>query len=191
MATHEHVHSAVETLQPVVAGVADDALDRPTPCTEYDVRTLANHLLGTVEAMRRIGASEDLDEDDPWGTGGDHMSDTWRDDLTGRLDGYAAAWDDPAAYEGDAMGGKMPRSMIGGMAFVEVVLHGWDLAQGSGQQVQYDDGVVSAALEVMERIGEMGRSQGAFGTLVDLPEGASDFARVLAQAGRDPGWTSS
>ena len=62
--------------------------------------------------------------------------------------------------------------MIGGMAFVEALLHGWDLARASGQEVVYDDEVVAGALGVMEQIGEMGRQQGAFGTLVDLPADA-------------------
>ena len=46
-------------------------MDEPTPCPDWDVRALANHMLGTVEAMRRAGASEDPDPDDPWGTAGD------------------------------------------------------------------------------------------------------------------------
>ena len=142
MPIHEHVHTLVDA---VSSGGDRGARRRPwtesTPCTEFDVRTLANHLLGTVEAMRRIGAGEDLDPDDPWGTGGDHMRDGWRDDLTDRLSGYAEAWDSPDAFEGEAMGGKMPKQMIGAMAFVEVVLHGWDLARGSGQHVEYDDDV--------------------------------------------------
>ena len=143
----------------------------PTPCPDWDVRALANHMLGTVEAMRRVGAGESLDEDDPWGTAGDHMSEGWRDDLAERLDGFADAWDSPEAYEGEAMGGKVPKQMIGLMAFAEVLLHGWDLARASGQEVAYDDGVVAAALEAMGQIGEMGRQQGAFGALVDLPGG--------------------
>ena len=189
MPIHEHVHTLVDTVTPVVTGVPDEALHDPTPCTEFDVRTLANHLLGTVEAMRRIGAGEDLDPDDPWGTGGNHMREGWRDDLTARLSGFADAWDSPDAFEGEAMGGTMPKQMIGAMAFAEVVLHGWDLARGTGQEVSYDDGVVAAALDVMGQIGEMGRSQGAFGALVDVPADAPPLDRVLAQAGRDPRWT--
>ena len=61
MPLHEHVHPLVDAVTPVVAGVPDEALDAPTPCAEFDVRTLANHLLGTTEAMRRIGVGEDLD----------------------------------------------------------------------------------------------------------------------------------
>src|ERR1700712_2944782 len=184
MATHEHVHDLVSSLRPVVDGVPDDALGAPSPCPEWDVRALANHMLGTIEAMRRVGAGEDLDEKDPWGTAGDHMSERWREDLDGRLSAFAEAWDSPAAYEGEAMGGKLPKQMVGVMGFVEALLHGWDLARASGQEVAYDDGVLSAALEAMGQIGEMGRKQGAFGSLVDVPEEAGALDRVLAQAGR-------
>jgi uncharacterized protein (TIGR03086 family) len=190
MATHEHVHDLVSSLRPVVEGVPDDAMSAPTPCPEWDVRALANHMLGTVEAMRRVGAGEALDDDDPWGTAGDHLSEGWRNDLGERLDRFADAWDDPAAYEGEAMGGKVPKQMIGLMAFTEALLHGWDLARASGQDVAYDDAVVGAALAAMGQIGEMGRQQGAFGPLVELPDGASALDQVLAQAGRDPGWTA-
>lgn len=85
----------------------------------------------------------------------------------------------------------MPKQMIGAMAFVEVLLHGWDLARTSGQQVTLDEGVVSAASAVMAAIGEMGRSQGAFAQLVEVPADADELDRVLAQAGRDPRWTPS
>jgi uncharacterized protein (TIGR03086 family) len=190
MAAHEHVHDLVSSLRPVVERVPDDVLDRPTPCPDWDVRALANHMLGTIEAMRRVGAGETLDEDDPWGAAGDHMSERWREDLGERLGGFAEAWDSPDAFEGEAMGGKMPKQMIGLMAYTEALLHGWDLARASGQEVAYDEGVVAGALEAMGQIGEMGRKQGAFGPLVDLPGEATALDQVLAQAGRDPHWTA-
>ena len=189
MSTREHLQSVVASLQPVVDGVSEDSLGSPTPCPDFDVRTVANHLLGTIEAMRRVGASEPLDPEDPWGTNGDNVREQWRDDLSAKLAAYAEAWAPPEAWEGDAMDGAMPKQMIGDMGFVEVVLHGWDLAKGSGQEIAYDDAAVDQALEVMDRIGEMGRSQGAFGPEVQLPDEAAAFAKVLAKAGRDPEWT--
>ena len=60
MAVHEHVHDLVATLRPVVLGVTDGALDGPTPCSGWTVRDLTNHLLGTTEAMRRVGAKGKL-----------------------------------------------------------------------------------------------------------------------------------
>ncbi len=190
MSTREHLHGVVAHLQPVVNGVDQDVLGAPTPCAEFDVRSLATHLLGTVEAMRRVGAEESLDPDDPWGTGGDHLPEGWRSDLSERLTGFADAWSRPDAWEGEAMDGAMPRSVIGDMGYVEVMLHGWDLARGSGQDVAYDADAVSRALEIMDEIGPQGRSQGAFGPEVDLPADAADFAKVLAKSGRDPGWTA-
>jgi uncharacterized protein (TIGR03086 family) len=190
MSTRDHLHSVVATLQPVVNGVSAEEMAAPTPCTEFDVRSVANHMLGTIEAMRRIGASEPMDAEDPWGTSGDHMSEQWRDDLSRTLTEYAEAWSRPDAWEGDVMGGAMPRQAVGDMAFVEAILHGWDLARGSGQDLAFDDAAVQRALEIMDEIGEMGRSQGAFGPEVSVPDGAVPFDKVLAKAGRDPGWSA-
>ena len=64
MSTREHLRSVVTTLQPVVKGVPADHMGASTPCTEFDVRAVANHRIGTMEAMRRIGASEPVDAED-------------------------------------------------------------------------------------------------------------------------------
>lgn len=188
MSTREHLFSVVASLQPVVFGVSAQELDAATPCTEFDVRTVANHMLGTIEAMRRVGAGEPLDAQDPWGTNGDNIREQWRDDLSHKLTEFATAWSQPGAWEGDAMDGALPKELVGDMGFVEVMLHGWDLAKGSGQQLQYDDDAVDRALEIMEAIGEQGRSQGAFGAQVPVADDAPAFAKVLALSGRDPEW---
>jgi uncharacterized protein (TIGR03086 family) len=190
MSSRDHVFSIVATLQPVVQGVSSQDAERPTPCPDWTVRDAANHLLGTVEAMRRIGAGEPLDPQDPWGTSGDHLREDWRDDLSDLLLRWAQAWSQPEAWEGDAMDGAMPKQVIGDMGFVEVMLHGWDLARGTHQELEFDDDAVDQALEVMEQIGEQGRSQGAFGPEKSVPDDASTFAQVLARSGRDPEWTA-
>jgi uncharacterized protein (TIGR03086 family) len=189
MSTREHLHSVVASLEPVIQGVPAAQMNAPTPCPEYDVRTVANHMLGTIEAMRRVGADEALDPDDPWGSNGDNVRDQWRDDLSQKLTEFADAWSEPDAWEGEAVGGSMPRPMVGDMGFVEVMLHGWDLAKGSGQTVVYDDAAVQRALEILDVIGDQGRSGGAFGPEVQLPDDAEPFAKVLAKSGRDPEWT--
>lgn len=186
MSTREHLHSVVTSLQPVVQGVSPQAMDDPSPCQDWKVGDVVNHLLGTVEAMRRIGAREDLDPADPWGTGGEHLTDDWRNRLSDLLTRWADAWSQQEAWEGEAMDGAMPRGVVGDMGYVEVILHGWDLARGTDQPVSFDDAALDRALEVMEEIGEMGRTQGAFGAEVRVPEDASTLDRVLAASGRDP-----
>jgi uncharacterized protein (TIGR03086 family) len=191
MSTREHLYSVVASLQPVIYGVSAQEMHAPTPCPEFDVRTVANHLLGTIEAMRRVGASEPLDAQDPWGTNGENIREQWRDDLSEKLTQWANAWSQPEAWEGDAMDGAMPKQAIGDMGFVEVMLHGWDLAQGSGQGVEYDDAALDRALEILEEIGDQGRSGGAFGPEVQVPDDAPKFAKVLAKSGRDPEWSAA
>ena len=191
MSTREHLHGVVATLQPVVKGVPSDEMAAPTPCTDFDVRAVDNHMLGTTGAMRGIGASDPMDAEDPWGTSGDHMSEQWRDDLCTTLTEYAEAWTSSDAWEGFIVDGAMPKQAVGDMAFVEAILHGWDIAKGSGQDVSFDHAAVQRALEIMGQIGEMGRSQGAFGPEVSVPDDAAPFDKVLAQAGRDPGWSAT
>jgi uncharacterized protein (TIGR03086 family) len=190
VSTREHLHSVVATLQPVVHGVSEQQLGAPTPCTEFDVRAVANHMLGTVEAMRRVGAAEPLDPQDPWGTNGDYLGEGWRQDLSEKLRQYAQAWSQPDAWEGEAMDGAMPRQLIGDMGYVEVILHGWDLARGTGQDLDFDEAAVERALEIMDAIGEQGRSGGAFGPEVEVADDAEPFAKVLARSGRDPEWSA-
>jgi len=186
MPSKDHFHSVVATLQPVIHGVGEDRMDAPTPCTEWTVRDLANHFLGTSEAMRRAGANEERDPTDPWGTVGDHMTPTWRVDLSAQLTGLADAWSTEEAWEGELDGAS--RQGMGDMAYVEVMLHGWDLARGSGQDVRFSDDDVAQARTVMEQIGKMGREGGAFGELVDVGDGPSDWEFVLSEGGRDPQW---
>jgi uncharacterized protein (TIGR03086 family) len=188
--TRDHLHSVVATLQPVIHGVPDQEMGAPTPCTDYDVRAVANHLLGTVEAFRRVGASEPLDPQDPWGTSGEHLGEEWRQDLSQKLRDFAEAWSQPDAWEGEAMDGAMPRQRLGDMGLVEVMLHGWDLARGTGQRVEFDDGAAGRALEIMDQIGEQGRSHGVFGPEVSVSDDAAPFERALAKSGRDPEWSA-
>ena len=188
MPSRDHFHSVVATLQPVVHGVSEDQLGDPSPCDDWAVRDLANHLLGTSEAMRKVAAGEEQDRQDPWGTGGDHMSTGWRDDLSRRLAGLADAWTPEDAWEGEVNG--MPKKGMGDMAYVEVMLHGWDLARATGQDLAFDDDAVAQARDVMDEIGRLGREGGVFGDLVEVGEDASDWERVLAEGGRDPGWTA-
>ncbi|HWH00953.1 MAG TPA: maleylpyruvate isomerase N-terminal domain-containing protein [Pilimelia sp.] len=52
---------------PVVRGVRDDQLDLPTPCAEYRVRDLLNHLSQVVVNFRALAARQPVD----WGGGRD------------------------------------------------------------------------------------------------------------------------
>ena len=183
---------AAAPLVEVIRTIRPDQLGAPTPCAEYDVRKLVNHLLfwgPSLEGAARkenvpppAGAETDLDL-----TGGD-----WATALEDQVARTVAAWSRPAAWEGTThMGGptELPASLVGGMVVGELVVHGWDLARATGQRPVWDDDLVEYLHEEVVQTAEVGRQMGVYGPEVAVPASASALDRTLARTGRDPAWT--
>ena len=175
----------------VVSAVTDDALDRPTPCPEYSVRTILAHLDGLSLAFT-AAAAKDLGDmtDTPPGDAEFILEDGWRERIPARLAALAAAWHDPSAWDGMTRAGgvDMPGEVAGLVALDEVVLHGWDLAKGTGQAYEPDSAtaaVVNGFL-VESRKGDVPES--LFGPVVEIGADAQTFDHALGLAGRDPAW---
>jgi uncharacterized protein (TIGR03086 family) len=183
-------HLLIGIATPVTLKIVDglDALDAPTPCAGWDVRALVNHLLHWGPALVAAAGKEacapgpQIDR-----TGGD-----WRARLRAQLGTTAAAWGDPAAWEGSTrMGGpmEMPADLVGGMVLGELVLHGWDLARACGVDPQWDDTVALRVYEEIARSADLGRQMGVYATEVPVPPDAPPLTRALGLSGRNPSWT--
>jgi uncharacterized protein (TIGR03086 family) len=176
-------------------GVSDDRLADPTPA-DCDVATLLDHLMGLTLAFT-WAAEKSAAEHGPTGPGrasADNLDPAWRAVLPERLAALAAAWQDPQAWDGmtEAGGLTLPAEVAGLVALDEVVLHGWDLAQGTGQGFRCDPASTEAVLQFTARSAEPDQAssrEGLFGPVVLVPEDAPPFERALGFAGRDPAWT--
>jgi uncharacterized protein (TIGR03086 family) len=73
-----------------------------------------------------------------------------------------------------------------GHRFIDVLIHGWDLAVATGQNTKLDADLVKACLAVVEPQAELLRGSGGFGDHVDVPEGADPQTRLLVLLGRRP-----
>jgi uncharacterized protein (TIGR03086 family) len=71
-----------------------------------------------------------------------------------------------------------------GHRFLDVLVHGWDLAVGTGQDRSLDPGLVEACWNVIEPQLDMLRASGMFGTDVSAPADADAQTRLLAVLGR-------
>jgi uncharacterized protein (TIGR03086 family) len=178
--------AAAETAR-VVVGATNTALDRPTPCHDWDLRTLLNHtiLWTSYSAERRAhgeSVAEDLMSKDFTAEPG------YAQDYEAQVNKALQAWSDPAAWEGDrdVMGNPVPAADIAAMLMMEMVLHGWDVAAATGQDYRCDGALAEAVLETVQAQGEMFRQYQGFAAAVPVPPGASTFDRVLALSGRDP-----
>lgn len=179
---------ALEPVAAVVKAADPDALQLATPCREYDVRGLVNHFAGTASWLDRMGRRAAPDADDPCGAKQDVTTEDWRALLVERIRAVGTTWADPQAWAGPIDGVQMPAAMIGEMAIAEVLMHGWDLAVATGQQLAVDERAAASAYRFMVETGEMGRQMGAYGPEVQVPADAPAFERALGLAGRDPQW---
>ncbi|GAA4348968.1 TIGR03086 family metal-binding protein [Angustibacter luteus] len=189
------LHAATAEVARVAARVRDDQLTAPTPSVDT-VATLLDHLLGLCLAFT-WGAQK---QEPPVGGGpgpgsadGSRLDPGWRTELPQRLAALAAAWDDPAAWTGEAtVGGvTMPGEVTASVALDEVVMHGWDLAVATGQEFTCDPvsaEVVLAFTAASAAPEAAPMRKGLFGPVVPVPDDAPAFARALGFAGRDPAW---
>ena len=83
----------------VRAGAGAD-LAGPTPCADYDLRTLLRHFVGTSMAFVKAGQTKALDPDDPWGSQAKLDEQSWADQLAGQVEAMSLAWSRPAAWTG-------------------------------------------------------------------------------------------
>ena len=175
----------------VVAGAAKAAntktLEQTTPCTDWDLRTLLNHMIlwTSYSAERRAygeSVAEELMSKDFTAEPG--YAQAYQAQLARAVD----AWSKPEAWEGDrnVMGSATPAADIAAMLIAEMVLHGWDIAQATGQDYRCDDGVAQAVLETVRAQGELFREYQGFAAIVPVPDDATAFDRALALSGRDP-----
>jgi uncharacterized protein (TIGR03086 family) len=192
MNLHAEMTAAADAAARVVHNVRPGQFADPTPCTEWDVRTLLNHLiLWTSYSLERRAhgesASEELMNRDF------AASPDFAADYRAQLDRALDAWSDPATWERDlnVMGSSTPAADVASMMVAEMVLHGWDLAAATGQAYTLADDAAVAALAAVEANAELFRQYKGFAEPVEVPPTAAVLDRTLALSGRDPKWAAS
>lgn len=188
--TADLLRDVLTELSEVVGATTEDQLHDPTPCKDYDVEQLRDHVLGWLRNFAEGFA-------DPQGQA-PHAG----------IEGYHAPTD-PAAEVGSASalldrairggaGGRplklgeaeMPGEMALSMILWEYQMHGWDLARATGQDWSPPAEAATQSLEFAPgMLTEDYQGEGkAFGKRIDVPEDAPPLDRLLGLSGRDPGW---
>jgi uncharacterized protein (TIGR03086 family) len=91
-------------------------------------------------------------------------------------------------------GMEAPAAMVGLTLADELVVHGWDVARATGQPYGCEPGLLAAARTFLLQITSPDAPAGPdvpFGPPRPVPDGAPLLDRVVALAGRDPGWSPS
>ncbi len=182
--------AATPTLE-VLRQIRADQLHAATPCSDFGVRDLINHLLfwgpSLAGAARKIAVAPPATGDQDV----DLLDGDWQSKLEAQTNDLVAAWSQPDAWEGTTqLGGPMdmPAAMIGGMVLGELVVHGWDLARSTGQEPTWDDEVLTFVHDETAKSAEQGREMGIYAAQVPVPDSTPVLHRILGLTGRDPHW---
>lgn len=169
---------------PVIANIGDDDLTKPTPCADYDVRALLDHLLHVVVEFQKLAVKQDAD-----------FSHTpsypdWRARFPTETAKLVEAWGQPGADEGITGSMNMPAQTVGGLALLDLTIHASDLAQATGQRFEPDPEVLTEVAGLVAQMGPMAQQWNVFKAPVEAPADASPFERILADTGRNPRWSA-
>jgi uncharacterized protein (TIGR03086 family) len=177
---------AAEEMSALIAAVPDEMLGRPTPCPAYRLGDLIDHVGGLALAFTAAAAKDrgPLTGSAPSGDAA-RLTEDWRTRIPRNLSAMAAAWRDPAAWTGmtQAGGGDLPGEVAGLAGVDELVVHAWDIARASGQELTSDPAAVEAAHGFLTAAG------GPFGPVVAVAAERPLLDQVIGLAGRDPDWT--
>jgi uncharacterized protein (TIGR03086 family) len=177
----------VDQVDRLTANLTDDQLTAATPCTEWTVRDLLNHITGGAE-MFALSAELGAVPDSEMGRlmGGDNLGDDWRSAWSAASKKAVAVYSQPGVMEKTVTlpFGAMPAGVALNIAIFDVATHAADLATATGQKVD-DEELLDAALAMgKQMIGPDFRAPGIFGDEQPCPEGASKAEQLLAFAGR-------
>ena len=110
MSGHQLIGRAAAPVVGVVRSIRPEQLDAPTPCAEFDVRRLVNHLLFWGPSLEAAARKEDVPPPSGAEADVDLTRGDWAGDLVAQLERTAAAWGALAAWEGTTgMAARKPR----------------------------------------------------------------------------------
>ena len=177
----------VASTDKVVKGTETSQLGNQSPCTDWTVRDVINHITGGA-TMFAVSVEEGSVPDDLLGKlmGGDNLGNdyvgAWETASTRAI----AAFDAPGALDKIVKlpFGEMPAGVALNIAVFDVLTHAADIASATNQKIE-DTALVETALEVGHQlIGPDLRVPGIFDEEQPAPAGASPEVRLLAFAGR-------
>ena len=161
----------------VVAGITPDQLDNATPCADFTVRGVLEHMIGGATAFAAAFRAEEPAEPDlcePLGSFGPTLAD------------LVAAITAPGALERTVRApfGEVPGDTFARFVALDGLVHGWDLATATGQRYDPPDELVAAADVFARQTIDPLRDGHAFAVAVEPAAGAPPIERLANYTGR-------
>ena len=182
----ELYEAAVQQMLPTLAGVKADQLSASTPCTDWTVQNLITHNIKVADYLHGIvqgnNTTNPMEVGDPLPSQG--AREAYAAGTTRVLDLLKSTSDLNQVVETPF--GPMPIANFVMFPILDIVIHKWDLAKGTGQSTSLDAGLSEACFGALQMGAEQGRQHGVFAAEVTVPISASIQDKLLALSGRKP-----
>ncbi|WP_431238383.1 TIGR03086 family metal-binding protein [Mycolicibacterium aichiense] len=171
--------ASLQVLQQVMHGIASDDVNKQTPCREFDVAGLTDHLLHSITLLG--------------GAAGAQFPERNPDDSVERQV-IAAARPAVDAWRRRGLDGTVPfgeneapARYMAGILSVEFLIHAWDYASAIGRPIDAPDSLTEYVSGLAHRIiTPEGRVRAGFDDPVEVGQHASKLDRLVAFTGRTP-----
>jgi uncharacterized protein (TIGR03086 family) len=168
-------YAVLAAIQPMLRRLTAEDKPKPTPCGGQTCHQVAVHLMESMTGLGGMaGAEVTMPEEG-----------SLESKVSLMADKALRAWAE-RGLEGsvtDPAGREVPAAFAPTVIDVELLLHGWDIAQGSGQTIEVSDAVVDHVAGLAEQIIPKGRGD-AFADEVAPVSGAGALDRLAAYSGR-------
>ena len=155
---------------------AEGKLDVTTPCDEWNVRQLMNHMLEAQNFF--VSTAQGLEVSRPSPNPPELLGDDPIADFERVRGAMLSTFSEAGVIE------KTGPSL--GIAFTDLLVHGWDLARATGQEATMPTGLPEAAYGMIHGRFTDEQRKGIFKPEIPVAESASAQDKLLAYTGRDP-----
>jgi uncharacterized protein (TIGR03086 family) len=175
----------------IVSGITSGQVTLRTPCPDYDVAGLIDHLVEAAFRAAALGRGQTP----PSGDDSPHVELVDAPAQLRRAAEQAAqAWEDDSRLSSSftmPWGEEYSGATLVNMYLAELAAHAWDLAMATGQLDKLDQSLAVSALDgaramIKPEYRDMVAKGSPFGAEVPPPSDADDWERLAALMGRDP-----
>ena len=178
----ELFEKATSGINKIISGIKQDQIDAQTPCSEWKVKDLIEHLIGGASHLNAAMGGGDSPSSE-----GDvaKLSASFTSVVADLLQKAS----NPPALEAQVAtpAGEMSAGQFIGILSLDNLVHTWDLAKATGQDTALDPALTEACYGMfVPALIDMARPHGAFGPAVSVPDNASTQDKLLGYTGRQP-----
>jgi uncharacterized protein (TIGR03086 family) len=171
--------ASLAVLQNVLHPIASDDWSKQTPCREFDIASLTDHLMNSITVIGGAAGAE-LPERDP--------TDSVERQVVAAARPAVDAWHrrglDGTVVFGD---NQAPARMMAGILCLEFLVHAWDYAMAMGSTANVPDALAGYVMGLAQGvITPQGRTTAGFDDPVQVPGDVGALDRLVAYTGRSP-----